>query len=60
MTPPDQSELETRLQELTAQGLVRPGRNEPLPEDFFTQSLPGEGAGVLDQLLHDRDEDEDD
>jgi hypothetical protein len=57
VTPLDQSELEARLRELAAQGLVRIGSNEPLPADFFTRPLPGEGAGVLDQLLRDREED---
>jgi hypothetical protein len=58
LIPLDQTELEARVQELAAQGLVRLGSREPLPEDFFTRPLPGEGAGVLDQLLRDREEDD--
>jgi hypothetical protein len=56
--PLDQTELEERVQELAAQGLVRLGSGEPFPEDFFTRPLPGAGAGVLDQLLRDREEDD--
>ena len=57
--PIDQSELEARVQELAKQGLVKLGSREPFPEWFFTRPLPGEGAGVLDQLLRDREENED-
>ncbi len=57
LNPLHQAELEARVRELAAQGLVRLGSNEPLPEDFFTAPLPGAGAGVLDQLLRDREED---
>lgn len=56
--PLNQADLEARVQELAAQGLVRLGSAEPFPEDFFTRPLPGEGAGVLDQLLRDREEDD--
>lgn len=59
LTPLDQAELEARVQEMAAQGLVRLGSREPFPEDFFTSPLPGAGAGVLDQLLHDREEEDD-
>lgn len=60
LTPLQQADLEARVQELAEQGLVRLGSREPFPEDFFTRPLPGAGAGVLDQLLRDREEDEDD
>jgi len=59
LIPLHQAELEARVQELAAQGLVRLGCGEPLPDDFFTRPLPGAGAGVLDQLLRDREEDDD-
>lgn len=58
LLPIDQSELEARVQELAAQGLVRLGSREPFPEWFFTEPLPGEGAGVLDEVLRDRYEDD--
>jgi len=58
LSPLNQASLEARLQELAAQGLVRIGTREPFPEEFFTDPLPGEGAGVLDQLLRDREEDD--
>jgi len=58
VTPVDQTELEARVQELAAQGLVRLGSRQSFPEDFFTRPLPGEGAGVLDQLLRDREEED--
>ncbi len=54
-----QAELDAHVQELAAQGLVRLGSGEPFPEEFFTEPLPGAGAGVLDQLLRDREELED-
>jgi hypothetical protein len=55
--PIDQSELEARVQELAAQGLVRLGSDEPLPEDFFTRPLPKAERSVLELLLADREED---
>jgi antitoxin (DNA-binding transcriptional repressor) of toxin-antitoxin stability system len=55
--PSHETDLESRVLELAAQGLVRLGSNEPFPEDFFTRPLPGAGAGVLDQVLRDREED---
>jgi hypothetical protein len=57
LMPIDQSELEARVQELAAQGLVRLGSGEPFPEDFFTQPLPKAEQSVLELLLADRDED---
>lgn len=55
--PLHQAQLEARVQELAAQGLVRLGSNEPLPEDFFTRPLPRAERSVLEQLLADREED---
>jgi antitoxin (DNA-binding transcriptional repressor) of toxin-antitoxin stability system len=57
VVPPHQVELEARLQELAAQGLVRLGSNEPLPEEFFTAPLPKAECSVLEELLADREED---
>ncbi|MGZ8779527.1 MAG: hypothetical protein ACXW31_06350 [Thermoanaerobaculia bacterium] len=60
LSPLQQADLEARVQELAAQGLVRLGSGKPFPDDFFTRPLPGAGAGVLDQLLRDREDDEED
>jgi antitoxin (DNA-binding transcriptional repressor) of toxin-antitoxin stability system len=57
VVPIHQAALETRVQELAAQGLVRLGSSEPLPEDFFTRPLPKAERSVLEQLLADREED---
>lgn len=56
VVPLHQAELEARVQQLAAQGLVRLGSNEPLPEDFFTRPLPKAERSVLEQLLTDREE----
>jgi antitoxin (DNA-binding transcriptional repressor) of toxin-antitoxin stability system len=57
VVPLHQAELEARVQELAAQGLVRLGSDEPLPEDFFTRPLPKADRSVLEELLADREED---
>ena len=57
VVPLYQAELEARVQELAAQGLVRLGSGEPFPEDFFTRPLPKADRSVLEQLLADREED---
>lgn len=56
VVPLNQARLEARVRELAAQGLVRLGSGEPWPDDFLNESLPGAGAGVLGQLLEDRDD----
>ena len=57
LVPFPQAELEERVRELAARGLVRLGSREPWPADFFTRPLPKADGSVLQQLLADRNED---
>ena len=57
LLPLRQAQLEQRVQDLAALGLVRLGSGEPWPEDFFTRPLPKAQGSVLEQLLADRNED---
>jgi antitoxin (DNA-binding transcriptional repressor) of toxin-antitoxin stability system len=57
LVPLHQAQLEQRVQDLAALGLVRLGSGEPWPEDFFTRPLPKAQGSVLEQLLADRSED---
>jgi antitoxin (DNA-binding transcriptional repressor) of toxin-antitoxin stability system len=57
LTPLRQSQLEQRVQDLVALGVLRPGSNEPWPDDFFTRPLPKSTGSVLQQLLADRGKD---
>jgi hypothetical protein len=56
LLPLRQAQLEQRVQDLAAMGLVRLGSGEPWPEDFFTRPLPKAEGSVLEQLLADRNE----
>lgn len=57
LVPLRQAQLEQRVQDLAALGLVRLGSGEPWPEDFLTRPLPKGNGSVLEQLLTDRNED---
>jgi antitoxin (DNA-binding transcriptional repressor) of toxin-antitoxin stability system len=54
LVPFREQTIEERIDELARQGLITPGSEEPLPDDFLMRELPRADKSVLDQLLEDR------
>ena len=59
VVPATSDDLEARMRELEAKGLVRRlGNGEPVPPGFYTDELPRcEGGSIVEELIRDRDED---
>jgi antitoxin (DNA-binding transcriptional repressor) of toxin-antitoxin stability system len=59
VVPATSDDLEARMRELEAKGLVRRlGNGDPIPPEFYTDELPQcEGGSIVEELIRDRDED---